>query len=645
MLSSSISCTWLRGVPALLALAGPAQAQVTIRCDQAVVTSRVPCVLTASHGDGKPRTWKWSVVGLPDASRLLDPTAPDKVRVRTPVTLVERTFTVVAEDAGDPSVTGTFVLRITPNPQSGSGERALTEGLFPDAFTPSLRPFLGHPERLRTAGSTDAHAHVLKIAFCDDPIMGALDRCWLLANGHGGLEAVKVAGDRVAVPGFPYFEPRIQQCLAVAALPPGPGEVPEGAPRLVFCERGQGPHGGYRVYALEPDGRKRLLAGGSGHGRVDGPGGTARFGAVNGLALDRGGNVYVCEYFLRIRKISLDGQVSTVSPEGSVPGGPPVRNPQCLVIDPATGDLYVGGPGYVARLSPEGKWTWVIGGRNRALAAGAGNELAPLGPGRVPLDTRFEMHVLNLAMHGRELLLATDSGIDAFHLDTRRLARIVPLDPGLTANRLGPVAWLNPQLPASKCAAMEGCGPLATTKEALCLVAMGEGVAELELPDDPVTSILDPPESSSVPGVPAGESERKEKKQELPELDNLWPGLALETGTVRADGLWGAYHWRSAAPRQRFSGQCQVEARGLSQGWAQISLLFTDGHGKVLGHSEPAGPGMPDVVSAPAHGRTLIRMAGTAPAGTDRVALCLRVVKGNPGAVVSFRDVTFHQLP
>ena len=59
-------------VIAALVLTTPAQAQVTITCDQAHVTSRVPCVLTASHGDGKPRTWRWSVVGLEDPGQLLD---------------------------------------------------------------------------------------------------------------------------------------------------------------------------------------------------------------------------------------------------------------------------------------------------------------------------------------------------------------------------------------------------------------------------------------------------------------------------------------------------------------------------------------------------------------------------------------------
>jgi hypothetical protein len=257
--------------------------------------------------------------------------------------------------------------------------------------------------------------------------------------------------------------------------------------------------------------------------------------------------------------------------------------------------------------------------------------------------------VHHLAVHGRELFMTTSAGICAFHLDTRRMALIVPCDPRLRANRMGPVHYLNPDRSAARCAAIEACGPLAVTKEALCLVGVGAGVAELELPDDPVTSIMDPRPARSVAEVPAAGAVKykgtKEGKEAASPLANLWPGQAAETGTVRADGIWGAIHWRRAAQGQRFSGQCQVEAGSLASGWAQISLLFVDAHGKVLGHSGPAGPGMPDVVSAPVPGGTWLRMTGTAPEGTDRVALCLKVAKGNPGAGVVFRDVAFHQLP
>ena len=63
-------------VLAILALSTPAHAQVTITCDQAHVTSRVPCILTAAHSDGKPRTWHWSVLGLADPGQLLEASGP-----------------------------------------------------------------------------------------------------------------------------------------------------------------------------------------------------------------------------------------------------------------------------------------------------------------------------------------------------------------------------------------------------------------------------------------------------------------------------------------------------------------------------------------------------------------------------------------
>ena len=642
-LASSSLTRSLTGLAALV-LAAPAVAQVTITCDQAEVTSRVPCVLTASHGDGKPRAWKWSVVGLEDAAKLLEPLGPDRVRVRTPVTLVERSFTVVAEDSQNPSVTGTFVLRITPNPQAGSGERALTQGLFPSAFTPSLVPFLEHPERRKSLLEADPLAY--QIAFCDDETMGGLNRCWLLARGLKGLEAYKVAGDPVAIPGFPQPAASRLRCMAVATLPPGPGQVPAGAPRVVFCEMELSD--GFTIYALEADGRRRFLAGGHGMRHEDGPGETARFAAVGNVALDRQGNVYVCGFADGVRKISLDRRVSTLWL--AHPGRyRTISDPQCLAIDPATGELYVAGDGWVDKLTPEGRQISVLGVPSQAQVPGLSLPRASLTPVPVPPGTRFDLKVRSLAVHGRELFMATSAGICAFHLDTRRLALIVPCDQRLPANRMGPVHYLNPHLPAARCAALEACGPLALTKEALCVVSVGEGIAELELPDDPVTSIMDPRPARSVAAVPgAGAVEHKgtqETKATASPLANLWPGKAPETGTVRADGQWGAIHWRRAAQGQRFSGQCQVEAGGLTSGWAQISLLFVDAHGKVLGHSEPAGPGLPDVVSAPVPGRTWLRMTGTAPKGTDRVALCLKVAKGNPGAGVVFHDVAFHQLP
>ena len=292
---------------------------------------------------------------------------------------------------------------------------------------------------------------------------------------------------------------------AGAALPPGPGEVPAGAPRLVFCEHEPGAGYGFRIYALEPDGRRRFLAGGSGTAGADGPGETARFPRVLDLALDRRGNVYVSQGGDGIRKINPDGRVEAFGPVDPEGGDRAVRHAECLVVDPATGELYVGEYDRLVKLASDGTLTKVIGGRTPALARSRGRALAPLKPGQVPLDTRFGMQPHQLAIHGRELVMVGQHGIDAFHLDSRRLARILPFKPHLLANRLGPVPYLNPQLGPERCAAVTGCGPLALSKEALCIVAMGQGLAELELPDDPLTTVMDPPGRAQAPGGPAEE--------------------------------------------------------------------------------------------------------------------------------------------
>jgi len=312
----------------------------------------------------------------------------------------------------------------------------------------------------------------------------------------------------------------------------------------------------------------------------------------------------------------------------------------------------------VARLTPEGQWTRVIGGRTAALAGDRGSIQAPLMPGRVPLDTAFRMLVGRLALHGRELIMVTDTGIEAFHLDSRRLARVLPFDPRLKANRMGPIPFLNPHLPADRCAVIAKCGPLALTPEGLCLVEMGRGLAELELPDGPITTVMDPPEverkNHFVSRIPAGDTEKDHFVMRSPgaggaappaAADNLWPGEALQTLTVQADGQCGVTHWRSAAPGQRFSGQCRVAARDFAAGLVQIGLEFTNGDGKVLAHLPAVESKLPDGVAAPVPDGTLLHVSGTVPAGADRVGLRIRVLGGNPGAAVSFDDVTFHRLP
>jgi hypothetical protein len=267
----------------LLFLAGvlavrPVQAQVTLTCDRNPVPSRVACVLTAAHADGQPRDWRWRIPGRPGYEALLEPAGAGRVQFNTPVVYVDTDLTFEVEDAGDPKSRQSLVLTLKPN---GKGDdRFLMTRTFPSAFTPSLIPFQGRPDLAQKVSyEPQEHSPVGCIAFCDDAAMGALDRCWLVARGQG-LEAFKVAGDRVPLAAFP--EPlALGRVTAMAALPPGAGALPKGAPRVVFEEDDGRNH---VIYALQPDGDKRPLC------RM------VEHRSVLGLVLDRKGMTYVLYY-------------------------------------------------------------------------------------------------------------------------------------------------------------------------------------------------------------------------------------------------------------------------------------------------------------------------------------------------------------
>jgi hypothetical protein len=71
-----------------------------------------------------------------------------------------------------------------------------------------------------------------------------------------------------------------------------------------------------RVRAISPDGRVFEVAGGAA-GFRDGPGGSARFRTISGLAIDAGGSLYVADTGNNaIRRIAPDGNVSTIAGDG-----------------------------------------------------------------------------------------------------------------------------------------------------------------------------------------------------------------------------------------------------------------------------------------------------------------------------------------
>jgi sugar lactone lactonase YvrE len=118
------------------------------------------------------------------------------------------------------------------------------------------------------------------------------------------------------------------------------------------------------IRKITPDGVVRTLAGAAGHpGRADGLGSNARFRNPWSVAVDTAGNVYVADMSNdTIRKVTPDGQVSTVAGQAGMSGsadgfGPNARfnDPFGVAVDSA-GNVYVADSGNdtIRKITPEG---------------------------------------------------------------------------------------------------------------------------------------------------------------------------------------------------------------------------------------------------------------------------------------------------
>jgi sugar lactone lactonase YvrE len=163
-----------------------------------------------------------------------------------------------------------------------------------------------------------------------------------------------IAGGGVAglSPQNPYSV-RFSDPFGIAAAPDG----------TIYVSDGVDAH---RIYRISPAGVATLLAGSS-EGFRDGAGADARFSTPSGLAMDAAGNLYVADTGNdAIRRIALDGTVSTIAGPGAGLNGP-----VGLTVDPSgriiVADTY---NDRIVAIQHEGGVTPIAGGGGRGFEDG-----------------------------------------------------------------------------------------------------------------------------------------------------------------------------------------------------------------------------------------------------------------------------------
>lgn len=124
-----------------------------------------------------------------------------------------------------------------------------------------------------------------------------------------------------------------------------------------------------RIRKIDSHGIVTTVAGSGERGFKDGPTGEAQFDGPIGVAVDRDGNIFVADtYNDRIRKISVEGQVSTLAGAG-MPGhsdgqaDAALFDTPCGVAVDAKGNVFVADTGNdaIRRITPQGEVTTIVG--------------------------------------------------------------------------------------------------------------------------------------------------------------------------------------------------------------------------------------------------------------------------------------------
>jgi len=490
---------------ALLAAAGPtARAQFTVSHSPTVL-SVVFTDLRAAREDRKPSRFHWALT--PGGGGWLKTLAPDQVRYYPPLVPAPRDAHIRVYEEGQPGSAQEIVIRIQvpasgPLPWSGGVPRPPADGR---PFVPELRLFAGLAEPPASPAAAPFGMILGIAAVHDDPAMGALDGQWLV----GDTEGLKVVSGQGQVAPLLVADGR-----GVGALAAAPPSRPEGhGPHVVFTEGLRREYG--RIWSLEPDWTATVLAGSLEEpGRRDprfrdGPAHQARFGHITALALAGDGTVYVADAGNRlIRKVTVDGQVSTVAGRPSEalaqPGAKPDRHPGVIqdgqgpeasfqalggmALDPHEPCLYVTDGDRVRRV-------WVGAGPAQGLVTTLLGGPGARGEARLkaPQGLLIQAGQLWIADRGHHCIKRFDPGLDAL--------MTVAGDPAHGAERLGTLATdTHPPAPGER-ATLAWPQVLASDGSGRILVALAHGLGELVLNPAPPAALIRP---SVVKGSPQG---------------------------------------------------------------------------------------------------------------------------------------------
>ena len=204
----------------------------------------------------------------------------------------------------------------------------------------SVTTFAGVPNQ---SGNLDGSAARALFGAAGATAVDAAGNVYVTDLLNATLRKITAGGEVTTVAGV-AGQPGHQDGLGAQARFNGPVGIAVDGPGTVYIT-----DGGSTIRKMTPDGNVTTLAGAPGqYGFTDGTGSSARFNHPDGIAVDPSGNVFVADRFnAAIRKITPAGVVTTLSftlgsvgSVGAVAAGPILDSPMGIAVD-GNGNVYV----------------------------------------------------------------------------------------------------------------------------------------------------------------------------------------------------------------------------------------------------------------------------------------------------------------